>query len=161
MSEKTVQMFHIVLFEPLIPGNTGNIIRLCANTGASLHLIRPLGFNFDEAHLRRASLDYSDLASITEYESLESYILEWSERRVLAITTSATETYTDTEFTASDSLLFGREDTGLPDLYLEGLPTNQKLLIPMQPSNRSINLSNSVAIVTYEAWRQLSFQGRI
>ncbi len=161
MTEKKIQMFHIVLFEPLIPGNTGNIIRLCANTGASLHLIRPLGFNFNEAHLRRASLDYSDLASITEYESLESYTLEWSERRILAITTSATETYTDAEYTASDSLLFGREDTGLPNSYLEALPTGQKLLIPMQPSNRSINLSNSVAIVTYEAWRQLSFQGRI
>lgn len=161
MSEKIIEMFHIVLFEPLIPGNTGNIIRLCANTGASLHLIKPLGFTFDEAHLRRASLDYSDLASITEYENLESYISKWPERRILAITTKATETYTDVEFTTSDSLLFGREDTGLPDSYLKILPSDQKLLIPMQPSNRSINLSNSVAIVTYEAWRQLSFQGRV
>ncbi len=154
-------MLHIVLFEPLIPGNTGNIIRLSANVGAELHLIRPLGFNFNESHLRRASLDYSDLTAITEHENFAAYIDSHPDRRIFAITTKASHIYADTQFSENDSLLFGREDTGLPAEILNGIPPGQRLLIPMRPANRSLNLSNSVALITYEAWRQMNFEGRM
>ena len=154
-------MLHIVLFEPLIPGNTGNLIRLSANVGAELHLIRPLVFNFDESHFRRASLDYADLTVITEHENFAAYVRSHHDRRIFAVTTKASRVYAEAKFSENDSLLFGREDTGLPDEIINGIPPDQRLLIPMRPANRSLNLSNSVALIAYEAWRQTDFQGRM
>ncbi|MBG93359.1 MAG: tRNA (uridine(34)/cytosine(34)/5-carboxymethylaminomethyluridine(34)-2'-O)-methyltransferase TrmL [Chloroflexi bacterium] len=154
-------MFHIVLFEPRIAFNTGNIIRLCANTGSELHLIKPLGFNFEESNLRRAALDYRDLANVSEYDNFVSYTEKHSERRILAITPHAEKSYTSTEFDELDSLLFGSEDTGLPQSIIDKIPSEHCLRIPMMPGNRSLNLSNAASIVTYEAWRQLLFVGDV
>jgi len=152
-------MFHIVLFEPRIAFNTGNIIRLCANTGSELHLIKPLGFNFEESNLRRAALDYTDLVNVNEYDDFNSYLLNYPQRRILAITPHATEPYASVSFGELDSFLFGSEDTGLPESIIQQIPSEHCLRIPMMPDNRSLNLSNAVSIVTYEAWRQLLFIG--
>ena len=152
--------FHIVLFRPEIPYNTGNIIRLCANVGAELHLIRPLGFEMDEAHLRRAALDYTDLAIVTEYDSLEEYLVKYSDRRLFAISARAAHYYTEVQYKSTDSFIFGPESVGLPDSILQMFPNEQKLVIPMMPDNRSLNVANAVSIVAYEAWRQLGFAGK-
>ncbi|WP_018867714.1 MULTISPECIES: tRNA (cytidine(34)-2'-O)-methyltransferase [unclassified Thioalkalivibrio] len=152
-------MLHIVLFQPEIPPNTGNIIRLAANTGAALHLIHPLGFELDSARARRAGLDYHELARVQEYDSLEQWRESVRPDRVFAITTRGHARYDAPAFRAGDALLFGPETRGLPHSVLEALPPGQRLRLPMQPGSRSLNLSNAVAVVVYEAWRQLGFSG--
>ena len=149
---------NVVLFEPEIAPNTGNIIRLCANTGSCLHLIGQLGFTFDDKKLKRAGLDYKEWASIKFWDNLESYINQLTdEDRIFAFTTKAKKKYHDNFFKNNDSLLFGPETRGLPDKFLNELACKQKLKLPMVPESRSLNLSNSVAVAVYEAWRQLNF----
>ncbi len=150
-------MFNIILFTPQIPPNTGNIIRLCANCGARLHLIRPLGFDLDEKSCRRAGLDYRDMALVSQYDDLDECLAALDHPRLFAITKFATRTYTDAQFAAGDALLFGAETTGLPDYIHDRLSADEKLALPMLAGNRSLNLSNAVSIVTYEAWRQCGF----
>lgn len=150
-------MLHVVLHQPEIPPNTGNIIRLCANTGAQLHLIRPLGFVLDDRQLRRAGLDYHEHARVHIHDSLTSFCLQLAPQRIFACTTRGEKSYAETGFSAGDALLFGNEGHGLPDKILNSLPAEQRLYIPMRAGNRSLNLSNAVAIVLYEAWRQLGF----
>ncbi len=152
-------MINIVLHTPQIPPNTGNVIRLMANTGFSLHLIEPLGFNLDEKPLRRAGLDYHDLAGVTRHANYAAFIESQMPKRLFAITTKGQRNYTDVEFETGDFLLFGSETAGLPNAVMESISPVNRLLIPMQPNNRSLNLSNSVSIVAYEAWRQLGFVG--
>ncbi len=149
----------MILFEPEIPPNTGNIIRLCANTGASLHLIRPLGFALDDKQLRRAGLDYREYAAVAEHESLQSCLEILNSPRVVAVSTRGQTRYDECRFARGDAILFGPETRGLPVEVLENLPASQVLKIPMRPDNRSLNLSNAVAVVLYEAWRQQAFAG--
>ena len=154
-------MFHIVLYEPEIPANTGNIIRLCANTGAQLHLIKPLGFELDDKKLRRAGLDYHEWVAMRVHDSLAAFLTEIQPPRVFALTTKGTRRVNDIEFQTGDALLFGPETRGLPVQVLNQLGQNQCLYLPMKPESRSLNLSNTVAIVLYEAWRQQSFTGAL
>ncbi len=151
-------MFHIVLYQPEIPPNTGNIIRLCANSGSDLHLIRPLGFDLDDSKLRRAGLDYHEFARIREHDSLDTFTAAAQPNRMLACSTKGTICYTAVDFQPGDALLFGPEMRGMPAGILAQLPESQVLRIPMQPYSRSLNLSNAVAIVLYEAWRQHGFK---
>mgnify|MGYP000211511567 FL=1 len=150
-------MFNIVLFEPEIPANTGNIIRLCANTGAALHLIKPLGFELDDKKLRRAGLDYHEWADIKEYENIEDFLTMMSDKNIYALTTKGQQCYSKTSFKDGDVLMFGPETRGLPPSILDSLPDAQKLRLPMLPASRSLNLSNTVAVTLYEAWRQMEF----
>ena len=150
---------HIVLFEPEIPPNTGNIIRLAANTGARLHLIHPLGFALDERRLRRAGLDYREFANVQEYASLDACLESAGFIRLFALTTRATRPHSDPAFAPGDAFLFGPETRGLPQTVLDRLPAEQRLRIPMLPGSRSLNLSNAVAVVIYEAWRQIQYSG--
>jgi tRNA (cytidine/uridine-2'-O-)-methyltransferase len=150
---------HVVLYEPEIPPNTGNIIRLCANTGAELHLIRPLGFSWDDRRLRRAGLDYHDLAHVSLHESLAAFTAEVAPARCFAFSTKGSTPYTATRFAAGDALMFGPETRGLPDHVLSALPDERRLRIPMRAQSRSLNLANAVAVALYEAWRQLDFEG--
>ncbi|MEO0574643.1 MAG: tRNA (cytidine(34)-2'-O)-methyltransferase [Pseudomonadota bacterium] len=150
-------MFRVILFEPEIPPNTGNIIRLCANTGCELHLIQPLGFSLDEKRLRRAGLDYAEFASVKTWETLEVCLTALGRPRVFALSSKVTTPYTEAAFKPGDALLFGPETRGLPGSVLATLDATHKLTIPMQPDSRSLNLSNSVAVVVYEAWRQQGF----
>jgi tRNA (cytidine/uridine-2'-O-)-methyltransferase len=152
-------MFSVILYEPEIPPNTGNIIRLCANTGAGLHLIEPLGFELDEKRLRRAGLDYREFVNVQTHVSLETCLAALSNPRVFALSTKNSTRYDQAEFEQGDALLFGPETRGLPVQVLEALPPEQRLRLPMQEGNRSLNLSNSAAVVLYEAWRQLGFPG--
>jgi tRNA (cytidine/uridine-2'-O-)-methyltransferase len=152
-------MFHVILFEPEIPPNTGNIIRLCANTGCTLHLIEPLGFELDNARLRRAGLDYSEMAAVHTHGSLPACLASLPGIRLFAIETRQSHSYATARFEPGDALLFGPETRGLPAEFLEVLPAEQKLGIPMRARNRSLNLANSVALVVYEAWRQQQFDG--
>lgn len=152
-------MLHVVLFQPEIPGNTGNIIRLCANTGAQLHLIRPLGFDLDDSKLRRAGLDYHEWASMQVHETLENFLETAAPSRLFAFTTKGARPYHDLAVQAGDAFLFGPETRGLPVPLLETLAPEQRLRLPMRPGSRSLNLSNCVAVVVYEAWRQLGFAG--
>lgn len=152
-------MFGIVLYQPEIPPNTGNIIRLCANTGARLHLVRPLGFSLDDAQLRRAGLDYHEYADLQVYDSLEQIRAERPQARWLALSTRGRVRYDAMRYSADDLLLFGPETRGLPDEVLESIPPEQRLVLPQQPGVRSLNLSNAVAVTAYEAWRQLGFAG--
>ena len=152
-------MFSVILYEPEIPPNTGNIIRLCANTGTSLHLIEPLGFELDEKRLRRAGLDYREFVSVQTHASLEACLAGLDGPRVFALSTKNSTRYDEAEFRKGDALLFGPETRGLPIDVLEALPSEQRLRLPMQEGNRSLNLSNSAAVVVYEAWRQLGFPG--
>ncbi len=154
-------MLHVVLFQPEIPPNTGNIIRLCANTGARLHLIRPLGFDLEDRQLRRAGLDYHEWADVRTYENMESFQHAVAPTRLLAFSTRGQRRYTEMAYQEDDALLFGPETRGLPKEILESLPETQRLTLPMRPDNRSLNLSNSVAIAVYEAWRQLGFVGSV
>jgi len=151
-------MFSVILYEPEIPPNTGNIIRLCANTGASLHLIEPLGFELDEKRLRRAGLDYREFVNVQTHASLEQCLV-MLDTRVFALSTKNSTRYDQAEFSEGDALLFGPETRGLPKEVLDALPSEQRLRLPMQEGNRSLNLSNSAAVVVYEAWRQLGFPG--
>lgn len=152
-------MFHVILHEPEIPPNTGNIIRLCANTGARLHLIHPLGFILDDRRLRRAGLDYREWAEVREHGSFEEFLESVGSSRVFALTTRGRRCYAQADFAPGDALLFGPETRGLPEDLLNALPESQRLYIPMQPGSRSLNLSNAVALVLYEAWRQSGFAG--
>jgi tRNA (cytidine/uridine-2'-O-)-methyltransferase len=152
-------VFHIVLYEPEIPSNTGNIIRLCANTGAKLNLIHPLGFYLDDKRLRRAGLDYREWVGVNEYPSLGAFLETSSTQRLFALSTKHRRRYDQTEFRPGDALLFGPETRGLPAIVLSSVPESQRLTIPMQQGSRSLNLSNAVALVLYEAWRQLGFVG--
>ncbi|MDH0896387.1 MULTISPECIES: tRNA (uridine(34)/cytosine(34)/5-carboxymethylaminomethyluridine(34)-2'-O)-methyltransferase TrmL [unclassified Pseudomonas] len=152
-------MFHVVLFQPEIPPNTGNIIRLCANTGCHLHLIEPLGFELDDKRLRRAGLDYHEYATLKRHASLADCITDVQPNRVLAFTTKASHGYAQMSYRAGDLLLFGPESRGLPADVLAQIPDEQRLRMPMRPQCRSLNLSNAVAVVVYEGWRQLDFAG--
>lgn len=153
-------MFHVVLYEPEIPGNTGNIIRLCANTGCRLHLIEPLGFRLDRASVRRAALDYRELAIVQTHASLAACGEQLQGRRSwYAIETGTSRRYSDASFGPGDVLLFGSETRGLPASALDALPEAQRIAVPMLSGNRSLNLSNCVALVVYEAWRQNGFAG--
>ena len=150
-------MLHLVLYQPEIPPNTGNIMRLAANAGAALHLIHPLGFELDEARVRRAGLDYRDLAPVHEYPSFDVFYESVQPERVLAVSTRGQTVYTAVDYADGDALVFGPETSGLPDTLLAR--ANRVLRIPMRPDNRSLNLSNACAVVLYEAWRQLGFDG--
>ncbi|EGG99807.1 tRNA (cytosine34-2'-O-)-methyltransferase [gamma proteobacterium IMCC2047] len=152
-------MLHIILFEPEIPPNTGNIIRLAANTGCQLHIIKPMAFEFDDKRLRRAGLDYHEWANVQFYDSFAECCDNPAIERVFALTTKATCSYSETSYQAGDALMFGPESRGLPANIRDSLPEQQRLRIPMLPDSRSLNLSNSVAVVVFEAWRQLGFEG--
>jgi tRNA (cytidine/uridine-2'-O-)-methyltransferase len=152
-------VFHIVLYEPEIPANTGNIIRLCANTGMQLHLIRPLGFELDDKKLRRAGLDYHEWVAVKEHDSLADFVESIKPGRIFALTTKGAKIYSEVTFQPEDAFLFGPETRGLPVDILAGLDSERCLYLPMQAESRSLNLSNTVSIVLYEAWRQLEFAG--
>ena len=150
-------MFHVVLYQPEIPPNTGNVIRLCANTGATLHLVHPLGFELEDARLRRAGLDYREWARVREHASWEAYLGNERPGRVLAFSTRGTGSYADADYRPGDALLFGPETRGLPAELLAAVGPGNVLRLPMVPGSRSLNLSNTVAVVVYEAWRQQGF----
>jgi tRNA (cytidine/uridine-2'-O-)-methyltransferase len=150
-------MLHVILHHPQIPPNTGNIIRLCANTGCVLHLVRPIGFALDAKTVRRAGLDYAEVAQVRIHASFDACVEALGEARIFAIETNGSRPYSEAHFASGDALLFGSEHRGLPQKVLERVPAAQHLTIPMRPGNRSLNLSNAVALVVYEAWRQLGF----
>ena len=152
-------MIDIVLVQPEIPPNTGNVIRLAANTGARLHLVRPLGFSLDDKQLKRAGLDYHEYASVQVHASWEALAQAMKARRMFAFATKAERLFTDVRYAADDVLVFGREADGLPPEVLAQFPQEQRLRLPMRAGNRSLNLSNAVAVAVFEAWRQLGFSG--
>jgi tRNA (cytidine/uridine-2'-O-)-methyltransferase len=152
-------MLHVVLFEPEIPPNTGNIIRLCANTGFQLHLIEPLGFDLDEKKVRRAGLDYHEMANMKIHKNWQAFVDDVTPKRCYAITTKGKQWHTEVEFQAGDAIVMGPETRGLPDTMLNSLSQEEKILIPMVPDSRSLNLSNATSVIIYEAWRQLGFKG--
>ena len=151
--------FHIVLYQPEIPPNTGNIIRLSANCGAHLHLIGPLGFSLDDKQLRRAGLDYHEWATVREYPSMQEFLDTQQPGRLLAFSTRGQRLYTEVEYRPDDALLFGPETRGLPRSLLDELGPERVLRLPMRPGNRSLNLSNTVAIAAYHVWREMGFDG--
>jgi tRNA (cytidine/uridine-2'-O-)-methyltransferase len=150
---------NVVLYQPEIPQNTGNIIRICANTGAKLHLVKPFGFEWDDKRLRRAGLDYHELALVTLHEDFEACQIALADTRWFALTTKAKRSYAEITYRPNDTVLFGQETKGLPAYIAHSLKDEQKLRIPMQATSRSINLANSVAITLYEGWRQQNFDG--
>ncbi len=152
-------MFHVVLYQPEIPPNAGNIIRLCANTGAALHLIHPLGFELSESRVKRAGLDYHEMVDVHEHADFAAFMQSVKPARVFALSTRGTRRYTDVRFQVDDAFLFGPETRGLPQAMLDVLPQDQVLRLPMRPDNRSLNLSNAVAVLVFEAWRQAGFAG--
>ncbi len=152
-------MINLILYEPEIPPNTGNIIRLCANTGVALHLVEPLGFELDEPRLKRAGLDYAEFATVSTHASLTACLDALQAPRVFALSTRGTTRYDAAAFQKNDALLFGPETRGLPQEVLESVPAEQRLRLPMKENSRSLNLSNSAAVVVYEVWRQLGFAG--
>jgi len=152
-------MLNSVLFEPEIPPNTGNIIRLCANTGFQLHLIEPLGFAWDDKRLRRAGLDYHEFTAIQKHAGYEAFLRVEQPQRLFALTTKGTPAHSAVSYQAGDYLLFGPESRGLPADILDALPPEHKIRIPMRAESRSMNLSNAVSVVVYEAWRQLDYAG--
>ena len=154
-------MFSIILYEPEIPPNTGNIIRLAANTGMALHLVKPMGFELDEPRLKRAGLDYREFVSVQIHEKLTSWLAAWGEPRVFALSTRGKTEYSEPRYQHGDAFLFGPETRGLPGDILEALPEQQQLRIPMRAESRSLNLSNAAAVVIYEAWRQSEFSGGV
>jgi len=154
-------MLNIILFEPEIPPNTGNIIRLAANTGCLLHIIKPMGFEFDDKRLRRAGLDYHEWAEVKFYDNYDECRSNSGIKRIFALTTKATQNYCEINFQSGDGLMFGPESRGLPAEILNNLPAIEKLRVPMRPNSRSLNLSNTVSVVVFEAWRQLGFDGGI
>ncbi len=151
-------MLHIALYQPEIPPNTGNIMRLCANTGTTLHLIHPLGFRLDDKRMRRAGLDYQDQATVQHYANQKIFFEQHAHQRIFCCSTKATQSYSDVSYQPGDILLFGPETRGLP---AEILALYSVIRIPMLPASRSLNLSNATAIILYEAWRQLGFSGAI
>ena len=152
-------MPHVILFRPEIPPNTGNVIRLCANTGADLHLIRPLGFELDDTRLRRAGLDYHEFARVAVHDDLDTCLEAIGPTRVFAFSTRGHRLHTDVTYASDDALLFGCETAGLPDDVLDAIPEDQRVRLPMRPGNRSLNLSNAVAVAVFETWRQTGFDG--
>ncbi len=150
-------MFHIVLYQPEIPPNTGNIIRLCANTGSHLHVVHPLGFELDDKRLRRAGLDYHEFASVLQHQNLNDCLASLPNQRVFALSTRGRQRYDQVSYQAGDIFLFGPETRGLPQEVLDSLPAEQRLRLPMLNGQRSLNLSNTAAIMLYEAWRQMDF----
>jgi len=152
-------MFEVVLYEPEIPPNTGNVLRLCANAGCRLHLVRPLGFLVTDRALRRAGLDYAEIRAATVHEDWAAARAHFTNRRLFAFSSRAQRIYSDVRFQRDDVLVFGSETRGLPDAVLGAFPADHRLLIPMRPGMRSVNLSNAVALVVYEAWRQAGFAG--
>ena len=156
-------MFHVVLFEPEIPPNTGNVIRLCANTGARLHLVRPLGFALDHARMRRAGLDYREFADVAVHDSFEALLQSEGPdpQRLFALTRHGSANFAEVEFRAGDWFVFGSEVSGLAADALAHFPAAHRLRLPMRPGNRSLNLSNAVAVVVFEAWRQSGFSGGV
>ena len=157
-------MFDVILHQPEIPPNTGNVIRLCANTGARLHLVRPLGFDLDDRQLRRAGLDYHEYTALQVHDSLDAALAVLAQRngkptRLFALSTRGQTAHTTPDYVAGDAFLFGSETCGLPEQVLASLPPAQRLRLPMQPYSRSLNLSNAVAVMVYEAWRQCGFDG--
>jgi tRNA (cytidine/uridine-2'-O-)-methyltransferase len=152
-------MFHIVLFQPEIPPNTGNAIRLCANTGSTLHLVKPLGFDLYHKNARRAGLDYDDLATVRLHQGMDACLEALNGARLFTVETNGNRLYTEASFQPGDALIFGSERRGLPAKVLDLIPPERQLTIPMRAGNRSLNLSNAVALVVYEAWRQNGFQG--
>ena len=154
-------MIHVVLYQPEIPPNTGNIIRLCANTGAALHLVGPLGFELDEPRLRRAGLDYREFARVSVHDSLADCLRSLAGCRVYAFSSRATTCYAAADYESDCVLLFGPETRGLPADILESVPVERRLTLPMLPGNRSLNLSNAVAVAVYEAWRRRDFEGAV
>ena len=153
-------MFHVILFEPEIPPNAGNVIRLCANTGATLHLVKPLGFRMDAKSLQRSGLDYHDLANVKVHSDFDACLDELAGARTFAVETGSRDCYSGVAYRAGDAFLFGSETRGLPEAVLDRVGRESSIFIPMRSGNRSINLSNAVALVVYEAWRQLGFPGR-
>ena len=151
-------MFSLILYQPEIPPNTGNIIRLCANTGVALHLVEPLGFELDEPRLRRAGLDYREFADVRVHASLDAALAAIGDSRVFALSTRGRTRYDAPRYRRGDTFLMGPETRGLPQAELDRLPREQVLRLPMRPGNRSLNLSNAAAVVVYEAWRQLGFE---
>lgn len=152
---------HVVLHSPEIPPNTGNVIRLCANSGAQLHLIRPLGFTLDDRRMRRAGLDYHELATLQVHEDLAAFQAAVAPERIWAFTTRGHVRFDVPRYSRNDALLFGSETAGLPAAVLDAIPAAARLRLPMRPGNRSLNLSNSVAVAVYEAWRQRGYSGSI
>jgi len=150
-------VFHVVLFEPEIPPNTGNVIRLCANTGCDLHLIEPLGFEVDDRQLRRAGLDYHDWATVLRYPDFQTFLDTAETGRLFTLSTRNTVLYTSSRFKPGDAFVFGPETRGLSAELRESVPARQRITVPMVPGNRSLNLANTVSIVIYEAWRQQGF----
>ena len=151
-------MFHIVLFQPEIPPNAGNAIRLAANTGAQLHFVEPLGFSMDDRQLKRAGLDYHEYASLRVHPDWASCMASFQGRRIFALTTTAERNLFDVQFRENDVFAFGPETSGLPQEMLDGFPPDMRLRLPMRAGNRSLNLSNAVAVTVFEAWRQLGFR---
>jgi tRNA (cytidine/uridine-2'-O-)-methyltransferase len=152
-------MFHVILYQPEIPPNTGNVIRMCANVGAALHLVHPLGFTIDDARVRRAGLDYHEMTSVTQHADLAACLAALGPRPLYALTTRAHRSVYDVAFAEGDALLFGPETRGLPDEVLETIPADARLKLPMRAGNRSLNLSNAAAVTVFEAWRQQGFRG--
>jgi tRNA (cytidine/uridine-2'-O-)-methyltransferase len=150
---------HVILFQPEIPPNAGNVIRLCANTGVTLHLVLPLGFALDDARVKRAGLDYHELARVRQHAALEACLASLGDTRVFAVETAGGQHHDEPRYRPDDAFLFGRETTGLPRELLTGWPVDRMIRLPMVPGNRSLNLSNAVAVVVFEAWRQLHFAG--
>ena len=153
-------MLHVLLFEPEVPPNTGNAIRLCANSGATLHLIKPLGFRLDDKSLQRSGLDYHDLADVRIHADLEACLSQIQGSRLFAVETGGQRCYSDVQYRAGDAFVFGPETRGLPQFALDQAATENRVFIPMRTGSRSINLSNAVALVVFEAWRQIGFLGR-
>jgi tRNA (cytidine/uridine-2'-O-)-methyltransferase len=156
---KPLHLFDVILYQPEIPPNTGNAIRLCANTGARLHLIKPLGFTLEDAQLRRAGLDYHEYAELRVHDTLDAALADIAPTRLFALSTRNATRYDRVGFAPGDAFVFGPETRGLPDEILATIPDEHRLRLPMRPGNRSLNLSNAVAVVVYEAWRQLGFAG--
>ena len=152
-------MFHVILFQPEIPPNTGNVIRLAANTGCRLHLVEPLGYSLDDKQLKRAGLDYHELAHMTVHRDWNACISALAEKRMFALTTRGAVSAYDVRYARDDAFVFGAETAGLPEELLNRFPPERRLKLPMRPGNRSLNLSNSVAVLVFEAWRQLGFAG--
>ena len=152
-------MLDVILYQPEIPPNTGNVIRLCANTGARLHLVRPLGFELEDRQLRRAGLDYHEYATLSVHDTLDAALAAIAPQRLFALSTRGQVRYDTPAYGPGDAVLFGPETRGLPGSVLDGLPPAHRLRLPMRPGNRSLNLSNAVAVVAFEAWRQQGFEG--
>ena len=155
----TTLSLDVLLYQPEIPPNTGNVIRLCANTGARLHLIRPLGFDLDDRQLRRAGLDYHEYANLQVHDSLDAALAAVAPVRLFALSTRGTIRFDQPRYQPGDAFLFGPETRGLPQEMLDALPEAHRLRLPMRPDNRSLNLSNTVAVMVFEAWRQQGFPG--